>query len=211
MVVVTDELTGEKLPPYTGEEPSKPQSKPPPKPQSKTPSAKTCCFGAKCNRENCELNHDCRYKKHCTRLDCIFRHPSGWNPRANIECRFGLRCRSLRKDATDTCPPDTADTCPYKHPTARTGGAAQAREEPPKPQSKSPPKPQSKTPSAKTCCFGAKCNRENCELNHDCRYKKHCTRLDCIFRHPSGWNPRANIECRFGLRCRSPDTCPYKH
>ena len=69
------------------------------------------------------------------------------------------------------------------------------------------------------CQNGNKCNyahgeKELREFKKDCIHGLNCFKKECLFLHPSGWNPEDNIRiCEYYLNgyCINEENCKFKH
>ena len=150
---------------------------------------------------------DCRDGMACTRWDCAFEHPPGWERGAaagelsaaapkgkgkgKVDCRDGMAC--------------TRWDCAFEHPPGWERGAAA--------RGLSAAAPKGKGKGKVDCRDGMACTRWDCAFEHppgwergaaagelsaaapkgkgkgkvDCRDGMACTRWDCAFEHPPGW------------------------
>jgi len=137
------------------------------------------------SRGSCMNDHRC-YSK-----DCTFAHLIGRAidlPKEKRECRFGENCKTIN--------------CKFYHDKIR---------------------------KKRACILGFACSKKNCSFLHpppgrherwtpkdsvkQCRYAIECRNPNCIYSHPSSWDPEKNrnkVDCRFGLRCRNHNCC-YSH
>lgn len=176
-----------------------------------------CRRAGECSRKDCKFVHpegwepkvvECRKGLECNRSKCIFEHPEGWAPTV-VQCRNDLKCGRSR--------------CIFEHSEGwnwRNNASGDAEEQPrrsnrfekrPQTMVNRGDRPVRTERGDRAERFNtSKTNDSSWKKNIDCRDGAECGKEMCSFAHPEERETKSIPTCKYGVDCHS-GKCRFSH